>query len=228
MSKSPVTRSALAAFAAAVTPAAFAAAAFISILSQNAIAQETPARQPAAALQRLPVQLVPGIGQPEQPTRKPLLKTRQAEPTRPGGYANGTLKGGPGRPSQLANLVVIPYYNNPNGLPEGFPTHSYCLQKPAGGTPDQIRFWVRNAGGTDSGSFQWTPSFPTAGAAPATVIANVPAGGQVLVTQGIPTGCYTPGFSGMCQFSIHLDDHNEVPESSEANTYASYCVSPAG
>ena len=87
---------------------------------------------------------------------------------------------------------------------------------------------IRNAGGSDSGSFQWTPSFPTAGAAPAQVIANVPANGQVLITQGLPNGCYTPGFSGVCQFSISLDDHDEVEEWSEANTFESHCVSPAG
>ncbi len=70
--------------------------------------------------------------------------------------------------------------------------------------------------------------FPNAGAAPAHTIGNLAPNGQVLISLPIPNGCYTPGFSGVCQFSIHLDDHDEVVEWSEANTYESYCVSPAG
>ena len=168
---------------------------------------------------------------PSRPAREPRLQEK-----RPSGPALKNLTtapttggtGNPKTPSQLANLVVIPFYNNAVGLPEGFPEHSYCVKKPTGGTPNQIKFYIRNAGGSDTGSFQWTPSFPNAGAAPATVIANIPANGQVLITQGIPNGCYTPGFSGVCQFSIHLDDHDEVEEWSESNTFESYCVSPAG
>ncbi|GAB4361364.1 MAG: hypothetical protein Kow00114_15850 [Kiloniellaceae bacterium] len=216
MRKSPVPLATLAAFAAALAAGTFA---------DVSTAQETQ------QLRRQPVQLAPAAVKPvkpSQPQRSPQLQVKRPAPTAPGGFAGGHASGGPDTPSQLANLVVIPYYNNPNGLPEGFPTHSYCLKKPSGGTPNQIRFWVRNAGSSDSGSFQWTPSFPNAGAAPAMVIANVPAGGQVLVTQGIPDGCYTPGFNGVCQFSIHLDDHDEVEEWSEANSYSSYCVSPAG
>lgn len=214
MRKSPVTATALAAFAAnlAIILAAF-----------DGTAQE------ATQLRRLPTQLAPAQLEPVKPSRPTQLQGKTDD--RPGGparLATGAAGGGPDTPSQLANLVVIPYYNNPASLPEGFPTHSYCLKKPSGGTPDTIRFYIRNAGGSDSGSFQWTPSFPTAGAAPAHVVPNVPANGQVMITQPLPSGCYTPGFSGMCQFSIHLDDHNEVEEWSEANTYESYCVSPAG
>lgn len=216
MRKSPVPLATLAAFAAVVATGA---------LTPDAAAQD------ASQLRRLPAQIAPVEAQPVKPSkpqRSPQLQVKRPAPQGPGKIATGGASGGPDTPSQLANLVVIPYYNNSDGLPEGFPTHSYCLKKPSGGTPNQIRFWVRNAGGSASGSFQWTPSFPNAGAAPAMIIPNVPAGGQVLVTQGIPEGCYTPGFNGVCQFSIHLDDHNEVEEWSEANTYNSYCVSPAG
>ena len=224
MSKSPVTLTAL---------AAFAAAAAIGAFMQDGAAQDTTqlrAQIRAQTVQSTPILILPDVQplKPAKPQRDPRRPAKHPTPAGAGKIATGTPNGGPNTPSQLANLVVIPFYNNPYSLPEGFPTHSYCLKKPTGGTPNQIRFWVRNAGGTDSGSFQWTPSFPNAGAAPATIIPNVPAGGQVLVTQGIPNGCYTPGFSGVCQFSIHLDDHNEVPEWSEANTYSSYCVSPAG
>ncbi|MGF1592057.1 MAG: hypothetical protein ACFCUW_02185 [Kiloniellaceae bacterium] len=214
MRKSPITVTALAAFAAAT---AFAA------LAQDSTAQN------ATQLRSTPAQIAPADAGTVKPSRPQQLQVKRGDrPGTPGKIATGTSKGGPDTPSQLANLVVIPYYNNPNNLPEGFPTHSYCLQNPAGGTPNQIRFYIRNAGGSDSGSFQWTPSFPNAGAAPAQVIGNIPANGQLLITQGIPNGCYTPGFSGVCQFSIHLDDHNEVEEWSEANTYGSLCVSPAG
>ncbi|MEQ8357249.1 MAG: hypothetical protein RH942_17070 [Kiloniellaceae bacterium] len=168
------------------------------------------------------------VVKPSRPARDSRLQVKR--PTRPAinKFVTGAPSGGPDTPSQLANLVVIPFYNNAVGLPEGFPEHSYCVKKPTGGTPNQIKFWVRNAGGSDSGSFQWTPSFPNAGAAPAQIIANVPANGQVLITQGIPNGCYDGNFSANCQFSIHLDDHDEVEEWSEANTFDSYCVSPAG
>jgi len=201
MRKSPVTVTALAAFAVNL---AILAAAF------DGSAQE------ATQLRPVPAQLAPAPVEPVKPSRPQQLQVKR-----------GPAAGG-GTPSQLANLVVVPYYTNQNGLPEGFPTHSYCLKSPAGGTPTNIRFYIRNVGGTASGGFQWTPSFPNAGAAPAHVLPSIPAGGQVTITQPIPNGCYTPGFSGTCQFSIHLDDHDEVAESSEANTYQSYCVSPAG
>ena len=232
MSKSPVTLTVLAAIAAAtaigvLTETAAAAQSAQSAQSvQNAQNAQNARSGAAAELRRLPIQIVPAEIRPSKPPRAATPANKQRAPKGPGSVGAGPAQGGIGTPGQLANLVVIPYYANPNGLPEGFPTHSYCLKKPTGGTPDQIRFWVRNAGGSDSGSFQWTPSFPNAGAAPALVIPNVPAGGQVLVTQGIPNGCYTSNYSGICQFSIHLDDHDEVEEWSEANTYDSYCVSP--
>lgn len=214
MRKSPATAIALAAFAAnlALFTGAF-----------DGVAQE------AASPRALPAQLAPTAVKPVKPSRPQQFQVRAGVgPQAPSRLATGAASGGPDTPSQLANLVVVPYYNNASGLPEGFPTHSYCLKNPAGGTPTNIRFYIRNLGGSASGGFQWTPSFPNAGAAPAHVLPSIPANGQVLITQPIPQGCYTPGFSGICEFSIHLDDHDEVAESSEANTYESHCVSPAG
>lgn len=211
MRKSSVTTTALAAFAVNL---AILATAF------DGSAQE------ATQLRRLPAQLAPAQIEPVKPSRPQPLHVERG-PVGPGKLATGNAAGG-STPSQLANLVVVPYYNNASGLPEGFPTHSYCLKNPAGGTPTNIRFYIRNLGGSASGGFQWTPSFPNAGAAPAHVLPSIPANGQVMITQPIPQGCYTPGFSGICQFSIHLDDHDEVEESSEANTWQSHCVSPAG
>jgi len=131
--------------------------------------------------------------------------------------------------SQKADLVVLPYYNNPDNLPEGFPTESYCVKKASGGAPNQIKFIIRNTGNSPSGNFQWVPMFPTAGAAPAMIQVSLAPGAQHIVTQNLPANCYTPGFSGICQFSIELDTHNEVAEASEANNQDnSFCASPAG
>jgi hypothetical protein len=214
MRKSPVTLTALAAFAANLA---------IVLVAFDGAAQEAP------QLRRLPTQLAPAAVEPVKPSRPQQLQMKAGtRPTGPAKLATAAAAGGPDTPSQLANLVVTPYYDNDYGLPEGFPTHSYCLKNPAGGTPTNIRFYIRNLGGSASGGFQWTPSFPNAGAAPAHVLPSIPANGQVLITQPIPNGCYTPGFSGVCEFTIHLDDHDEVEESSESNSYESYCVSPAG
>lgn len=213
MRKSPFTATALAAFAVNLA---------ILFTAFDGIAEE------ANQLRRLPTQLAPAEIVPVKPSRPQQLQVKRNGGTGgPARLATGNAAGG-STPSQLANLVVVPYYTNQDSLPEGFPTHSYCLKNPAGGTPTNIRFYIRNLGGAASGGFQWTPSFPSAGAAPAHVLPSIPAGGQVTITQPIPSGCYSPGFSGLCEFSIHLDDHDEVAESSEANTYESYCVSPAG
>jgi hypothetical protein len=143
------------------------------------------------------------------------------------GQGGATVLGAP--KSKKADLVILPFYNNPSGLPEGFPTESYCVKKPSGGAPNQIKFYVRNQGGAPSGNFTWVPTFPQAGAAPANVLVSIAPGAQVLVTHGLPDGCYTPGFSGNCPFSIKLDTLNEVSESNEGNNQQnSFCVSPAG
>jgi hypothetical protein len=209
----------------------FALFAFAAVTLSGALPHDSAAQENASKLRRLPAQIQATPAQPVKPSRPQTpaqMQVKKEIRPAPGKLATPGAAGGPDTPGALANLVVIPFYGNPSGLPEGFPTHSYCVKKATGGTPNQIRFYIRNAGGSDSGSFQWTPSFPNAGAAPAMVVANIPANGQVAVTQGIPDGCYTPGFSGICQFSIHLDDHDEVEEWSEANTYGSFCVSPAG
>jgi subtilase family serine protease len=154
---------------------------------------------------------------------KPLVA---ATPTA-GPVAGATKLGAAG--AQKADLVIEPFYDNPSSLPEGFPTESYCVKKASGGAPNQIKFVIRNQGNAASGNFQWVPTFPTAGAAPAMVQVSLAPGAQHIVTQNMPSSCYTPGFSGVCQFSIKLDTHNEVAESSEGNNQdASFCVSPAG
>jgi hypothetical protein len=154
---------------------------------------------------------------------KPLVA---AAPTT-GPAAGATKLGAPA--SQKADLVIEPYYNNPNGLPEGFPTESYCVKKASGGAPNQIKFIIRNQGNAASGNFLYVPSFPTDGAAPAMVQVSLAPGAQHIITQNMPSGCYTPGNSGICQFTIKLDTQHEVAESNEANNQDnSFCVSPAG
>ncbi|NIA72436.1 hypothetical protein HBA54_27995 [Pelagibius litoralis] len=203
-----------------LTLAAVAAVTLAAPLSNDSAAQSTKEQ-----VRPIPAQIK--IIKPSEPPRQPVLKTNP-QPGKPRPGTGRPTTDGPDTPSQLANLVVIPFYNNSHNLPQGFPEHSFCVKNPAGGAPNQIKFWIRNAGGSDSGAFQWTPSFPNAGAAPANIAVNVPANGQILITQGIPNGCYTPGFNATCQFSISLDDHDEVEEWSEANTFANLCVGPAG
>jgi CARDB protein len=142
-----------------------------------------------------------------------------------GPVAGATTLGASGK----ADLRILAFYDNPNHLPEGFPTESYCVKKASGGTPNQIKFIIRNQGSAASGNFTWVPSFPTAGAAPAIVQPSIAPGAQKVITQSLPQGCYTPGNSGVCQFTIKLDSLNEVAESNEINNQDdSYCVSPAG
>lgn len=200
-------------------------AAFAALTVAGATANDSAAQTRSTQAEKAPIQLK--IMKPAKPPREPGRGAGKPS-SKPRPSPDGQPDSGPDTPSQMANLVVIPFYNNPHGLPQGFPEHSYCKKNPAGGAPVQIKFWIRNAGGSDSGAFQWTPSFPNAGAAPAKIVANVPANGQVLITQGIPNGCYTPGFNATCQFSISLDDHDEVEEWSEANSVSNFCVGPAG
>lgn len=232
MRKSPLSKIAVS----KIALAAFAATTLSSAIGLGALAQER-----SQQFQRLPAELEPAQVEPlrikplkpSRPTREKRLPAERAgTPTKKTLTRNpvkgGPAQGGPDTPSQLANLVAIPYYNNTVGLPQGFPEHSYCMKNPAGGAPNQIRFWIRNAGGSDTGPFQWNPIFPNAGAATAMNVGNIPAYGQILVTQGIPDGCYSPGFSAVCEFDLVLDFHDDVEEWSEANTYGSYCVGPAG
>jgi len=156
---------------------------------------------------------------------KPVIA---ATPSGGSGVPTGATKlGAPG--VQKADLVIVPFYNNPSDLPEGFPTESYCVKKASGGAPNQIKFIIRNQGNTASGNFLYVPSFPTDGAAPALVQVSLAPGAQHIITQNMPSGCYTPGYSGICQFSIKLDTQYEVAESNEGNNQdSSFCASPAG
>ncbi len=126
-----------------------------------------------------------------------------------------------------ANLVIEPYYDNPNSLPEGFPTHSYCVRNPSGGAPETVRFLARNTGARATGIFQYRTTFSWSGEESAHVLPSLAAGEEVVVDVPLPGTCYSPG--AVCPFSIELDEQDEVLESNEDdNAAASFCVGPAG
>lgn len=158
----------------------------------------------------------------EAPRTATLRRTGRAAAS-----GHNTVGGLAGNGNALANLVVVPYYNN-GGLPEGMPGESFCSNGPGGGASDKVRFWIKNLGNTAAPSFQWNLFLWESGDAPGNVIPSIPAGGKKLVTHGIPADCYTSPYHGQCPFKIELDYHNEVAESNESdNEVSSFCLSPA-
>lgn len=150
-------------------------------------------------------------------------KTRTVRPGHGGPARNGGLG------TQLpADLVIIPYYDNDNGLPNGFPTHSYCSNYGNGGTPGHVRFYIRNIGDTASAPSHFHLSFPNAGDSTTYFVPSLAPGSQLSQSRYIPNGCYTSNYSGTCAFTIEADNQNEVVESNENNNDADgFCVSPA-
>ena len=168
--------------------------------------------------------------QAQAPTRQLQLKqtpTRRLGTLRQGGNGAPTVGGFAGNGNALANLIVVPYYNN-GGLPEGMPGESFCSNTPGGGASDKVSFWIKNVGNTSAPSFQWNIYLWESGDAPGNVVGSIPAGGKKLITRGLPADCYTSPAHGSCPFKIELDYHNEVSESNESdNEVESVCVSPA-
>ena len=159
---------------------------------------------------------------PKKTTEK--NKSKQNSPTK-AGVVFGT------NPGNKADLRIMPYYNNPAGLPEGFPTHSYCYKSPQGGTPKTIKFKVKNQGGATASNFRIAALFfGNSGAVLTKQVNNIGMGITQTFSFDIPPGCYTPpGANETCQFSLKIDDLNEVIEINESNNNkSSYCVGPAG
>ena len=157
----------------------------------------------------------------------PAQRLNKLRQNRQGGGGQPTVGGFAGNGNALANLIVVPYYNN-GGLPEGMPGESFCSNTPGGGSSDKIRFWIKNVGNSSAPSFQWNLYLWESGDAPGNVVGSIPAGGKKLITQGIPGDCYTSPYHGQCPFKIELDYHNEVSESNEGdNEVSSHCLSPA-
>jgi hypothetical protein len=136
---------------------------------------------------------------------------------------NGKLLGAP----LQADLLIAAYYGD-GDLPEGFPGTGYCDPNPAGGASNKVRLRVRNQGGAQANAAVLRVDFTSGGS----VFLNVPAlapDGETSGAVQIPAGCYPPGFSTNCQFSMHVDANAQVSESSEFNNQAmSFCVAPAG
>ena len=178
----------------------------------------------AQGAQAMQLQLQQATEQAPQGVRRAATLRRTGRATA-GGQA--AVNGLAGNGNALANLVVVPYYNN-GGLPEGMPGESFCSNGPGGGASDKVRFWIENLGNSDAPSFQWNLFLWESGDAPGNVIPSIPAGGKKLVTHGIPADCYTSPYHGQCPFKIELDYHNEVSESNESdNEVSSFCLSPA-
>ena len=169
---------------------------------------------PRAVIADVPVaekQLKPGT----PPARHPLTPS-----------ASSKLLGGGGLP----DLVPAAFFPTPAvvGLPAGFPGVQYCDPNPAGGTPNKVRYRVRNQGMSSAPPFSIRFDFVGAGQV-VVPVDGLSQGNEKSGAVNIPAGCYPPGFSTACQFTITVDSNAQIGEANEANNSAqSYCVGPAG
>jgi hypothetical protein len=141
---------------------------------------------------------------------------------KPGVSAVDKFKGAP----VPADLVLGGYYAG-GALPEGFPGVEFCDPNPAGGVPNKLRYRIANHGGTNAGAFMIRFDFGASGQV--MVPANgLNAGEEKSGAVNIPAGCFPPGYSTMCQFSVMIDSSSQVGETNEANNSdQSFCVGPA-
>lgn len=152
----------------------------------------------------------------------PAKSVQRAGPKHPA-LDHSKLLGAPAMPDLVPNA-----YFNANNLPEGFPGIGFCDPNPAGGTPNKIRFRLTNQGASPAAASVVRVDFTGAGS----VFANAPAlmpGAETSGAVNIPQGCYPPGFSTACQFTVTVDGNAQVAESVEHNNAVqSFCVGPAG
>jgi CARDB len=130
----------------------------------------------------------------------------------------------------LPDLIPVAYFPAPAivGLPAGFPGVQYCDPNPAGGAPDKVRYRVFNQGATSAPPFNLRFDFVGAGSVNVAVN-GLSAGNEKSGAVSIPPGCYPPGFSTACQFTVTVDSNGQIGEGNEANNSAqSLCVGPAG
>lgn len=150
-------------------------------------------------------------------------------PTQTVSPANGTLSTGQGK----ADLIIQPYYQN-NSLPEGHPGQSYCEHALAGGTPQNIWFYVKNVGHGASKPAQVRVLINTFSGGGQSSVVNqllpvIAKGASQVVKVALPQGCYPSGFSTTCHFRIVADSTYQNQEVNESNNHIdSKCVSPAG
>ena len=175
------------------------------------------------------------MGTPKGPT--PLVPQKQpGGGTSPGGPPGPKGPGGLGSkpPGKLPDFVLEP--GLPAGFAEGLPNTGYCLRKlPAtGGAANAVAFKIRfKTNGTQSPTNGWGPTKVTiAFQGGGTVTLGVPNAswdGVKPYQLAIPKGCYKPGTSSPCNFTISIDPADIVPESSSANnTVSTICTQPAG
>ncbi|MCW5623420.1 MAG: hypothetical protein KIT73_01720 [Burkholderiales bacterium] len=176
-------------------------------------ADASPPKRASAA--RATLQTAP---QPDLPLKNP----QRAGPQRPVSGADKLL----GAPMQ-ADLVPSAFFNAQH-LPEGFPGIGFCDPNPAGGTPNKIRFRLTNQGASPAAASVVRVDFVGGGSVSVNAPALMP-GAETSGAVNIPQGCYPPGFSSACQFTIHADGNAQVAESVESNNAVqSLCVQPAG
>ena len=139
--------------------------------------------------------------------------------------ASNKLLGGAGLP----DLVPAAFFPTPAvvGLPAGFPGVQYCDPNPAGGVPNKVRYRVHNQGGTSAPPF--SIRFDFVGAGQVVVPVNgLSQGNEKSGAVNIPAGCFPPGYSTVCQFTITVDSNGQIGEGTEENNSAqSFCVGPA-
>lgn len=160
-----------------------------------------------------------------QPSAPGALSKKTPAPVGPRTPAldHGKLLGAP----LQADLVASAYFRA-NNLPEGFPGIGFCDPNPAGGAPNKIRLRIVNQGAAVAAASVVRVDFLGGGS----VFVNTPAlaaGAETSGAVNIPQGCYPPGFSTACQFTVHADSAAQVQESQEGNnSVQSFCVGPAG
>jgi hypothetical protein len=147
------------------------------------------------------------------------LQTLQATKT----LKSKALKAVPGGIDLAIKSILPP----PDPIP-GLPNQGYCYKWPVGGAANRVIFAVRNQGPEASPASVARVTFAGAGAVDAQIIALAP-GQERDVEVGIPAGCYPPGFSGACTFTITADAPGAVTEAIESNNQVqSLCILPAG
>lgn len=132
---------------------------------------------------------------------------------------------------QLPDL--IPTAPFPTGLIVGLPGTRFCSNAPPqGGASRSIQVIVENQGPGLAGASNTTADFYNLGVQVSLPTPALNPSETTNLEFAIPSGCYGPGFSGVCAFRIMVDAANStgiIDETNEGNNVAeSLCVGPAG
>ena len=187
-------------------------------LTQTSAFASPPKKTIGAPGQRAVITGIPGASKEFKSIAKPGGKTFTPAAT------NKLLAGG-----GLPDLVPAAFFPTPAvvGLPAGFPGVQYCDPNPAGGVPNKVRYRVHNQGGTSAPPFNIRFDFVGAGQT-VVPVDGLSQGNEKSGAVNIPTGCFPPGYSTVCQFTITVDSNGQIGEGNKANNSAqSFCVGPA-